>query len=65
MCDKLQSTIYFRGVKGVRLFQGWALIRGGIHLIIMCLGWALIRGWAHIRGVRLIEVLLLELPIRR
>ena len=24
-----QSTSYFRGVKGGRLFEGWALIRGG------------------------------------
>ena len=30
-------------VKGGRLFEGLALIQGGVYLIILCLEWALIR----------------------
>ena len=38
-----QINFHFRGLKDGRLFEGWALIRGGAYLMILCLGWALIR----------------------
>ena len=33
-----QKGAHSRGFKGGRSFTGWALIRGGAYLIIMCLG---------------------------
>ena len=46
---KIQISSHIKELKGGSLFEGWALIRGGAYVIIVCLGWALIRGGAELK----------------
>ena len=41
---EFQVIVHLGELKGGRLMEKWALIRGGAYLIIMCLGWGLIEG---------------------
>ena len=42
-------------MKGGRLIEGRAIIRGGAYFIIMCLGWALIRGGFLSKALRYVQ----------